>query len=171
MSCTNRYSNHLFDMSAQWPTSWQGQTHMDCGADGQLLTTVGMASQPTGIHQRSFQAITDHWPTIWPEFRQCITELMQRCKQTRPDWKDVRVLHLSFPTNHSRKAASGVLAWFFHQQILCGFCRILGGSLCAKRHRPVGDFVHEKQNVEPPACTGSRDVVLFAFQASLARPR
>ena len=84
-------------MSAQWPTSWGGQTHMDCGADGQLLTNVGTGSQPTGIHQRSFQAITDHWPTIWPEFRQCITELMQRCKQTRPDWKDVRVLHLELP--------------------------------------------------------------------------
>jgi hypothetical protein len=70
---------------------------MDCGADGQVLTTVGTASQPTGIHQRSFQAITDHWPTIWPQFRQCITELMQRYKQAPPDWKDVRVLHLELP--------------------------------------------------------------------------
>jgi hypothetical protein len=84
-------------MSAEWPRSWQGQTHLDCGADGQLFTTIGTNSQPSGIHQRSFQNIAERWPTIWPEFRQCITELMANYKQPEPNWSDVRVLHLELP--------------------------------------------------------------------------
>ena len=48
---------------------------------------------------------------------------------------------LSFPTNHSMKAPSGVLAWFFHQQIPYSLCRIPGGSFSAKRHRQFGDLV------------------------------
>jgi hypothetical protein len=84
-------------MSAEWPTSWQGQTHLDCGADGQLFTTIGTSSQPNGIHQQNFQNISKRWFTIWPEFRQCITELMANYKQPEPNWSDVRVVHLELP--------------------------------------------------------------------------
>ena len=81
-------------MSANWPTNWQGQTHLDCGADGQILTQVCTTSQPNGTHQKSFQSIAHRSRTIWPEFRRSITELMERYKQDPPDWSSVRILYV-----------------------------------------------------------------------------
>jgi hypothetical protein len=81
-------------MSAHWPTNWQGQTHLDCGAEGPILTLVCTPSQPSGIHQKSFQSIAHHWRTIWPEFRRNITDLMERYKQDPPDWANVRTLYV-----------------------------------------------------------------------------
>jgi hypothetical protein len=84
-------------MSTQWPTDWQGQTHTDCGADGQVLTTVGTSSQPGGIHQKNFQLISERWPNIWPTFQSNIAELMERYKQSKPDWANIRVIHVTLP--------------------------------------------------------------------------
>ena len=81
-------------MSANWPTSWQGQTHMDCGADGQVLTLVCTPSQPNGIHEKSFQSIASRWASIWPDFRSSITGLMERYKQGPPDWGSIRTLYV-----------------------------------------------------------------------------
>ena len=81
-------------MSADWPTNWQGQTHMDCEANGQILTQVCTPSQPNGIHQKSFQSIAHSWRTIWPDFQRTISDLMERYKQDPPDWNSVRMLHL-----------------------------------------------------------------------------
>lgn len=84
-------------MSTPWPTQWQEQTHLDCGADGQILTLVITSSQPTGFHQKSFQLIVDRWQIIWPEFKRVITDLMESYKQAAPDWSNVRALYLHIP--------------------------------------------------------------------------
>jgi hypothetical protein len=81
-------------MRADWPTSWQGQTHLGCGEDKQVLTLVCTPSQPNGIHQKSFRSIADRWSTIWPEFQHSITDLMERYKQGPADWGTVRTLYL-----------------------------------------------------------------------------
>ena len=81
-------------MSAQWPTSWQGQTHLDCGADGQVLTVVCIPSHPNGIHEKSFQTVASRWLSIWPDFRRSITTLMERYKQGPPDWSSIRTVYL-----------------------------------------------------------------------------
>jgi hypothetical protein len=82
-------------MSAQWPTSWQGQTHLDCGADGQVLTLVCTPSQPSGTHE-NFDAVASRWQSIWPDFRSSITALMERYKQEPADWSGIRTLYLEF---------------------------------------------------------------------------
>lgn len=84
-------------MNTPWPTNWQGQTHLDCGADGQILTLVSTPTQPTRAHQKSFQLIMERWQTIWPEFKRVITDLMVSYKQATPDWSDVRTLYLHIP--------------------------------------------------------------------------
>jgi hypothetical protein len=94
-----------FGMSADWPTSWQGQTYLDCGADGRVLTTVGTSGQPSAGHQRTFEAIAERWSTIWPEFRQRITQLMGDYGQAPPNWNDVRVLHLGLPVEPLEEGA------------------------------------------------------------------
>src|ERR1044071_9957489 len=81
-------------MNASWPTDWQGQTHLDCGSDRQVLTLVKTPSPPHGIHQRNFQLIIERWETIWPEFRTVITELMESYKQDSPDWNNMRALYM-----------------------------------------------------------------------------
>ena len=70
---------------------------MDCGADGQVLTSVSTPSQPSGGHQKTFHLITNRWHTIWPEFRNAVTDLMESYKQERPDWSDIRILYLELP--------------------------------------------------------------------------
>ena len=81
-------------MSALWPTDWQGQTHLDCGSDGQLPTLITTTSQPNGIHQKSFRAIAGRWSKLWPEFRVSIEQLMRNYRQEQPHWSNVRTIYL-----------------------------------------------------------------------------
>jgi hypothetical protein len=81
-------------MSMLWPTDWQGQTHLDCGSEGQLLTLVSTTSQPNGTHQKSFQAIASRWSQVWPAFRASIAELMKTCGKDQPDWSSVQTIYL-----------------------------------------------------------------------------
>lgn len=81
-------------MSASWPTNWQGQTHLDCGSNGQVLTLVTTSNLPSGIHHKNFQLIVERWEKIWPEFRTVITELMESYKHDSPDWSCMRTLYV-----------------------------------------------------------------------------
>ena len=81
-------------MNASWPTDWQGQTHLDCGADEQILTLISTPSLPNGIHQKSFQLIVEQWDAIWPEFQTVVIKLMDQYKQDPPDWSAVSALYV-----------------------------------------------------------------------------
>ena len=86
-------------MSACWPESWSGQTHLECGEHGQILTSVSTPSTPTGAHQKTFHLIADRWSAIWPQFKSAIDALMEKYRhdQILPDWSNIRLLYLELP--------------------------------------------------------------------------
>ena len=69
-----------------WPTGWEGNAVIDCGASGRFICTLCVDGDLSDVHRRNYQEILRRWSDLWPEIDTIISGMLDpddRLRQIR----------------------------------------------------------------------------------------
>jgi hypothetical protein len=126
-----------FDMTAPWPSSWQGSTNIKCAADGEFRAVVTVDGRPYGIHVKNFETIMARWQELWPEFRRVVSELMASYRRPVPQWTDVSCIYINSPSEPIIEGAGWSIGVVFSGDSTLWSLPYQGWTACPKQAQAI----------------------------------